>query len=246
MIYLLLPACNEEKAIGPLIQEAAAVLGRVSPSYSIVVIDDGSRDGTASAAKASLRAGTDALLTHERNYGLGRAMITGFLFLEDRLRPADIVVSMDADGTHLPGQIPRMVDEIHGGYDIVICSRFLRHATSKGVPLWRAWGSKGLNTMLRYLFRAPAVRDFSTNYRAYNEEASRLLIGHIESGELATPGFGFVAQSLILLCRSHLKVAEIPIALRYDRKQDASKMRVLATLGEYGKFILRDRRHRRW
>ncbi len=245
MIYLLLPACNEEKALGALIQEAASVLASTADGYSIIVVDDGSTDRTGDCAARVLRPGVDMLLTHEKNYGLGKAMITGFLFLKHRLDTADIVVSMDADGTHVPDQIPALVDAVQGGYDIVICSRFQRGATSTGVPLWRALGSKGLNTLLRYVFTASAVRDFSTNYRAYSAKAVRLLIQHIDSGMLATAGFGFVAQSLILLKKSQLKVTEVPIVLRYDRKQDRSKMRVLHTLVEYGRFLLEDVRRQR-
>jgi len=122
-MYLIIPAFNEAQSL-------PRVLGAIEDAKlkaEVVVVDDGSTDGTARTA-AALGA---RVIRHPFNMGYGAAIQTGYMYALDR--GADLLVQMDADGQHDPRQIPAMVEPIRRGEcDLVIASRFLE---ATGYPM---------------------------------------------------------------------------------------------------------------
>ena len=98
-----------------------------------MVVDDGSTDGTAEVASAAADSADLKVIRHERNLGLGAALRTGFGYILPQSSPDDIIVTMDADGTHSPKIIPDMLSVLSEGHDVVIASRFVSGGTVTGV-----------------------------------------------------------------------------------------------------------------
>ncbi len=130
--FLLLPAYNEAAHLPAVLAELAAL----APGFTVVVVDDGSRDATSEVA----RAGGALVVRHPFNLGYGAALQTGYKFALER--GARFLVQMDSDGQHDPGQIAKILAPVAGGeLDLAIGSRFFPGSnTSRG---WRATSAGG-------------------------------------------------------------------------------------------------------
>lgn len=160
MIYLLLPAYNEGENLKELLRDIRELSSTCTEPLHIVLVNDGSQDNTHQVAQKLLTKNSATILTHRENCGLGAALETGFAFLLHRLSEKDVVVTMDADNSHLPSQIPDLVSQIEKGSDLAMASRYIRGAVQKGVPLHRRLPSKILDSYLS-LSLSPTVSDFT-------------------------------------------------------------------------------------
>src|SRR5437899_8990360 len=114
-VFVVLPAYNEEANIGPLLQRIETAMGEAALRFEVIVVDDGSRDRTAEILAS--RAGSMPLriIQHPVNLGLGAAIRDGLHAAADLAAEHDIVVTMDADESHSPGLIQRMVFMLREG-----------------------------------------------------------------------------------------------------------------------------------
>src|SRR5262249_19236146 len=136
-------------------------------ALEVVLVDDGSTDGTEAVARSFADAFPITVLVNEQNRGLGRTFRRGMLEAMSRAAPDDVVVALDADGSHLPGLALRMVQRISEGFDVVIASRFAEGAVVRGVPSHRQLLSVGMSGLFHAIMPLSGVRDFSCGYRAY-------------------------------------------------------------------------------
>jgi len=196
-VVACIPAFNEEGHI------ASVILGVRPHVEKIIVCDDGSHDMTSEIAEA-LGA---KVLRHERNLGYGSALST--LFESARKENAGIMVVIDGDGQHDPGDIPRLIGPIiEGEADIVIGSRFLK--TSEGVPGYRKVGVKVITGTTNAVSRL-GITDSQSGFRAYSARA----LSQIFPSEM---GMGASVEILMKATEKGLSVAEIPIRIRYEEK----------------------------
>lgn len=224
MIYILLPAYNEEVALPLLLPRISQVMQQHRLTSRVIVVDDGSADRTAEVARAAEGV---QVLQHPQNMGLAAGLRTGLTHIALIAQPDDTVVTMDADNTHNPGLIPRMVQRIDEGFDVVIASRYRPGARVIGVPPIRQFLSDMGGWVYRLLLPIPGVRDYTCGYRAYR--AAVLQTARERWGDRFITETGFAAMVDILLklrLLDSILMTELPFILRYDRKPGASKMRV--------------------
>lgn len=240
-VFLVLPAYNEEGAIGSLLDRAAARAPEWGAPLRVIVVDDGSADRTAAVAESHPLAADGRLdvMRHEANRGLAAAMRTGIeAFLRHSAAPDDVMVTMDADDTHDPVYVYGLLECVRGGADVAICSRFVAGGEERGVTLFRKLLSRGAKRFMDLLAPIPGVRDISSGYRAYSrrilERASRAYGAHL----IQTPGGSVQAELLIRALALGARVEEIPFTLRYDLKQGPSKLGMATTIKGY--FLLRE------
>jgi dolichol-phosphate mannosyltransferase len=229
-LWLLLPAYDEAGNLGPLlddVREVARTWPAPSPPLTVVVVDDGSRDDTVAIARAP-RPGLDVtVLEHVVNQNLGAAMRTGIEHVLARAGPDDVLFAMDADHTHPPEAMPAMLARIDAGAGIVIASRFQPGAEVHGLTFVRklvSWLASGL---LQVLF--PGARDYTCGYRAYRVDLLRWGAARYGDDFLNQRGFSVMVDLLLKLRRKARRIDEVPLILRYDRKQGASKMKLVRT-----------------
>src|SRR5258705_8936510 len=108
------------------------------------------------------------VMTHEVNRGLGATIRDGLVRAVELAGPRDIIVTMDADDTHAPGLILRMVRMISEGHDVVIASRYRNGSRCVGVPLHRRALSLVASWLFRAVFPIRGVKDYTCGYRAYH------------------------------------------------------------------------------
>lgn len=227
-LWYMLPAYNEAANLRPLLADFHSTISgwAEAPATRVVVVDDGSSDDTAETARTA--PGVNAtVIVHDPNQGLGAAMRTGIEHVLAGAADDDWLVTMDADHTHPPELIPGMIAKAEAGADIVIASRFQPGAEVHGLDGLRKWISIVASWLLRVLF--PGARDYTCGFRCYRVGLLRWGKAHYGADFLNQQGFSVMVDLLLKLRRKARRIDEVPLILRYDRKQGASKMKIMQT-----------------
>jgi len=198
-----MPAYNEEAYI------AKTVLGARQHADRVLVVDDGSQDDTVPIAEA-LGA---IVVRHTTNKGYGGALQT--IFSTARDLGAEELVIIDSDGQHSPGDISRLLTELRRGNDVVIGSRFVE-GSAGDIPAYRKVGMKVLDTATTLAGNNLAITDSQSGFRAYGRKA-------IEAIHISGEGMSAGSEILIQISDHRLKVAEVPIRVRYDIEGTSSE-----------------------
>ena len=228
-IIAVLPAYNEEVNIGKLLTRISHSMCEADLNYEVIVVDDGSRDGTRQVLEECAATLPVRICSHPVNLGLGAAIRDGLQAAVELANDDDIIITMDADETHSPGLILRMGRLIQEGFDVVIASRYQPGARVLGVPWFRRFMSFGASWIFRILFPTPGVRDFTCGYRAYRAGALRKAIEHYGPSFVDQTGFQCMVDIILKLRTMDVIFGEVPMLLRYDLKGGGSKMRVYKT-----------------
>ena len=225
MIVTVLPAYNEAEALPPLLGRFQEIAGALD--HRIIVVDDGSTDGTAQAVEAFRDAAVPVeIVRHPKNRGLGAAVDTGLRAALARTTDGDFIVTMDADDTHPPSHIPAMLERARAGHDLVIASRFEPGAEWHGKTWDRVLFSYGVSWLFRILFPIRGVRDYTCGYRLYRRELVHAAYDRWGDRFLAERSFACMLDILLKMSRLRPRVVEVPLVFHYDRKPGPSKMQV--------------------
>lgn len=240
-VWIALPAYNEQDSLPPLLDAIKDALEPAGICYGVIVVDDGSRDGTARVVRQASASMPVELIAHDVNQGLAAALRTGLGAALARCGPDDVVVTMDSDNTHPPRLIADMLAQIRDGSDVVIASRFQPGAKVFGVPGSRKLYSDAARWLFQIMFPIRGVRDYTCGYRAYHTTALRQAVEKYGDGLITETGFSCMADLLLKLRSLPLTMSEVPLELRYDRRGADSKMRVVRTIRQTLLLILRRR-----
>jgi dolichol-phosphate mannosyltransferase len=243
MIYVVLPAYNEEKGLPLLLDSFLKLFEGHKLSYKIVIVDDGSTDSTASIAEQYARKMPLKLLKHGINKGLGAAMRTGLSYVAKISEPSDFVVTMDADNTHNPEVLLHMLKKIEQGADVVIASRYETGGEEVGLKFHRKILSRGASYLLGKCFRIEGAKDYTCGYRMYRASVIKSAFERYRKKFIVENSFVCMAEILIKVAYLPARVEEVPLILRYDLKEGISKMKKLRTIMRYMRFILREKRN---
>lgn len=240
-VIVVLPAYNEEPSLGRLLERLDQAMREDAMDYEIVVVDDGSTDGTARLVRRYSDYLPVHLECHDVNRGLGTTIRDGLKRAVALATDEDIVVVMDADNTHTPGLIRTMVRVVREGADVVIASRYRAGSHILGVPFHRKLLSLGARALLRAVFPIRGVRDYTCGYRAYRARVLRDAFRRYGDDFVNQQGFQCMIDILLKLRGLDLVFREVPLILRYDFKQGASKMKVARTIGQSITLVARRR-----
>ena len=229
-VFVVLPVYNEEARIGSLLDHIDDAMDDASIPYQVILVDDGSRDSTGSIIEKRAEQMPITLMRHEVNRGLGATIRDGLFAAAEASCDADIIITMDADDTHAPGLILRMVRMISEGHDVVIASRYREGSRCVGVPFHRLLLSHGASWLFRAVFPIQGVRDYTCGYRAYRARVVKDAFARYGEEFLDQGGFQCMVDILLKLRRMHIIFGEVPFILRYDYKEGGSKMNVTRTV----------------
>jgi dolichol-phosphate mannosyltransferase len=234
MIFVLLPAYNEEESLPRLIPKLQTTLTEMGEDFKILVCNDGSKDRTQSLLEEYANSIPLEVIQHKINRGLGEAMRDLFERATELVQPGDVIVRLDCDDTHEPEYIPSIVAKVRSGFDVVIASRFEPGGGQMGVSRYRAFISRSANLFMKVFFPIPELKEYSCGFRGYRAEKIREAIFFYGNNFIQLKGLGFTCtlEKLVKLKLIGAKFGEVPFMLRYDQKQSDSKMvSSITTLG---------------
>jgi dolichol-phosphate mannosyltransferase len=229
-IIVVLPAFNEALRIGVLLHHIHEAMAESRLSYQVVVVNDGSTDATEPIVRHCAEHMPITLERHATNLGLGATIRDGLSKASEIAAEQDIIITMDADDTHTPGLILRMIRMISEGYDVVIASRYQHESLTVGVPLSRRLLSRGASLLMRAVFPIRGVRDYTCGFRAYRARILKQAIERYGRSFMDQEGFQCMVDILLKLRKMPLIFGEVPFVLRYDHKEGGSKMNVAKTV----------------
>ena len=195
LVVIVIPAYNEAETLPTLLPRVREVL----PYAEILVVDDGSADETADAARA---AGA-IVASHPINLGYGAAIQTGYIY--GLARGAKAILQMDADGQHEPRSALRLLSELEAGADLVLGSRFLSGARTYRAPFARRVGMRLFSAISGTILGRP-VTDPTTGFQALSPAVARFYA----DGNFFPPDFPD-ADVLIRVGLAGFRVTEVPV-----------------------------------
>ncbi|MGB9778354.1 MAG: polyprenol monophosphomannose synthase [Candidatus Bathyarchaeales archaeon] len=227
-IAIILPTYCEAENIANIIR----TIEELGLHSLIVVIDDSSPDGTQKIVKQLQQEYKNiVLLTRPFKMGLGTAITAGFRYILSKKEAPEYIITMDADNSHNPEEIPKLFATAKKGYDIAVGSRYCEGGKVKGWKLSRLLISRTANKIVKILLKLP-INDFTSGFRCYSRRyiAKALPKLHSQTYEIQIET---IRQAKI----QNSKVAETPITFQ-NRKKGKSKL-TLTEIAAFSKYILK-------
>jgi len=222
-IGVILPTYCEAANIGQLIQEIEDLKQKIS----ILVIDDSSPDGTASIVRSLQKKYNNILLlVRPKKYGLGTAITDGFKVLLSLKNPPKYIVTMDADYSHNPKDVPGVVSAAKEGKGLAIGSRYCKGGRITNWSLFRLVTSRVANLIASVLVKAK-IHDYTSGLRCYSTKLVRAIVADLHSQT-----YEIQIETVWQACRRKFNVREVPMTF-VNRKKGKSKL----TPNEIKEFI---------
>ena len=211
-ILVIIPTYNERENIGLLIPE----IQKAVPGVHVLVVDDGSPDGTSAHVKQAFGpGGTVFVLDRKRKEGLGKAYVAGFRWALER--DYECMFEMDADFSHDPKYLPAFLEAIKEN-DLVIGSRYKTGVNVINWPMSRLLLSYYANMYARIVTGIP-VRDCTGGFKCFRRE----VLAALDLSSIASSGYSFQIEVNYFAWKQGFRIAEIPIVFT-DRSRGKSKM----------------------
>jgi dolichol-phosphate mannosyltransferase len=211
-ILVVIPTYNEAENIGRLLP----VVLRQAEGIEVLVVDDGSPDGTGALIREMMKGEPRIqLLERGKKMGLGSAYVAGFKYALSN--GYDFIFEMDADFSHSPQEIPQFLDKI-SEYDLVVGSRYTNGVRVLNWPISRLLLSYGANVYTRFMTGLP-IYDATGGYKCYR----RSVLEAIDLDRIKSNGYAFQIEMTYKAWKKGFRIVEIPIIF-LDRRQGTSKM----------------------
>ncbi|MDY7029871.1 MAG: glycosyltransferase family 2 protein [Spirochaetota bacterium] len=207
LLSIIIPVYNEEETVQEVVERVLDVPYR----KEVIVVDDGSTDGT-----RQILSGLDApeikRVFHEKNYGKGRAIGTGLAHAT-----GDILLIQDADLEYNPAEYPVLLQPIfEGRADVVYGSRFAGSGAHRVLYFWHYIGNRFL-TLLSNMFTDLNLTDMETCYKVFTKKA-------LEDITIEEPRFGFEPEITAKIAKKHLRIYEVPVSYYGRTYQEGKKI----------------------
>jgi len=210
---VVIPTYNESDNLAPLVSQVMDL-----PCFRVLVVDDNSPDGTGDLAEDLRRQyrGRVQVLHRPAKLGLGTAYVEGFrVALQGE---QSYIFQMDADFSHDPRDLPRLLGPLHRGADLSIGSRYVAGGATRGWPLWRLVMSR-LGSVYAAIILGLPIRDVTGGYRGWRRQT----LENIGLETVRSEGYAFQLEMAYRCARRNGRIAEIPI-LFSERRRGSSKM----------------------
>jgi dolichol-phosphate mannosyltransferase len=215
-VLVVIPTYEERDNLRPVL----ARLDEAAPDAHVLIVDDASPDGTGELADELAAADPRITVLHRPGKeGLGAAYLAGFSWALQR--DYQVVVQMDADGSHPPEALPSMLDALGGGVDgadLVLGSRYVSGGEVRNWPAHRQWLSRGGNLYSRVALGI-SVRDVTAGYRAFR----RQVLAELDLDTVSSQGYCFQIDMAWRAVQGGFRVVEVPITFT-ERQRGKSKM----------------------
>jgi dolichol-phosphate mannosyltransferase len=215
-VWVVLPTYDERDNLVPLVRAVRAQLSGVAPDHTILIVDDSSPDGTGELADQLAREDSHVKVLHRpRKEGLGQAYLAGFEVA--LLAGAELILEMDADFSHDPAYLPRMI-EAAADADLVLGSRYVPGGGTRNWGRLRSLVSRGGCWYARAVLGVP-IRDLTGGFKCFRRE----VLEAVDLSRIRSQGYAFQVELTYRALQLGFRVKEIPIVFT-DRRVGQSKM----------------------
>jgi dolichol-phosphate mannosyltransferase len=236
-LHFVIPALNERGNLDKLGERLRAAVAAVGKPARVVLVDDGSTDGTGDAAPAAFAPLEVRVVTHPRNLGVAAAFRNGFTAAMEGTPDDDLVVTLEADNTSDVGELVKLVNLAAGGTDLVLASCYAPGGGVDGTTLFRVVLSGGANWLMRVWFGLWKLHTFSSFYRVYRVAPLRAVFAAADGDPLRERGVASVVELLVRFKAKGCSIAEVPVVLRSKERVGRSKMKVIPTMLGYFRIM---------
>jgi len=244
-VHVVIPALNEAANIGRVLEDLRAARDRLPHGMiaRVLLVDDGSVDGTSEVARAGAGDLSFEVLRHDEPQGPGRAFANAFARLERVLSEHDFVLTLEADNTSRVELVERMLLRSREGYDAVFASPYAYGGAIVHTHAMRTGLSHLANTFVKEFLGIHGLLTVSSFYRLYTGAAVGRLQERFGPGILERPGFECMVEVTLKMIYLGMSISEVAMVLDSSRRVGSSKMRITRTgLGYLALF----RRKRAW
>ncbi len=213
-IIIVIPTYNEAKNIHILIENFFSLYN----NFSILIVDDNSPDGTSLEVKKNQKKYSNLyLIKRNKKLGLGGAYIEGFRFCLDK--GYDVIIQMDADLSHSPKYIFKMIQKLKD-FDLVVGSRYVKKGGVLNWPLNRIILSRGGNIFAKKLLGIN-INDLTSGFKCFRSK----MLENIDFSDIRCKGYGFQIEMVYRVFLKGFNIFEYPIVFK-GRKKETSKMSI--------------------
>jgi dolichol-phosphate mannosyltransferase len=236
MIRFVIPAYNEAENVPRLLADLAPRARALGAR--VIIVDDGSSDGTGDAVRARAEDMHLAVVRHPVNAGLGAAINTGIRAALSEASDDDAIVTLEADTTSDLEDLPTMLAEFERGADVVLASVYAPGGALLGVSKPRIALSKSVSTAFRYAGGLSQLHTLSSLYRVYRAGTLRSAAETYGYLLVREPGFAANVELLLKLYAAGARFAEVPTTNDWSTRKGSSKMRLRPTATAYFRVML--------
>ncbi len=233
--YLVLPVYNEISNIDILIQSIKTLAIEIENNYHIkvIMVDDGSRDGTPDRARKLADRLDLVILKHENNQGPGQAFGTGFSYLASVMADDDLVITMEGDNTSRIELLKQMLHRLEEGYDVILASPYLYGGGIEHTNSWRVFLSSMANLFVKELLGIHGLLTVSSFFRLYRVPLLRKLQLCYGPEIIECNGFECMTELIMKMVFMKTKMSEVEMVLDAKARAGKSKMKIFATIWGY-------------
>jgi len=231
VIRFVIPAYNEAENVPRLLEDLAPRARALGAR--VIVVDDGSNDGTAEVVRAHAQDMHLAIVRHPVNGGLGAAVNTGIRAALGESSDDDAIVTLEADTTSDLDDLPTMLAQFDRGHDVVLASVYAPGGKLIGVSRPRVAVSKAVSNTFRVLGGLRELHTLSSLYRVYRAGTLRRAAETYGYLLVREPGFAANVELLLKLYAAGARIAEVPTVNDWSRRKGSSKMKLLPTSQAY-------------
>ena len=245
LLHVVIPARNEAPNIGHVLGDLRRAAEQHAGHFGValVLVDDGSTDGTGERAREAAGPLPITVLRHPAARGPGAAFATGFVHLASVLDPDDLVLTLEADNTSRLEILELMLRRIDEGYDAVFASPYMYGGGIVQTGALRVALSHMANAYVKECLGVHGLLTVSSFYRLYRGGSLMQLQRRFGAGILERSGFECMVEMTMKMMGLGMGISEVPLVLDTSRRVGRSKMRLMRTIGGY---IALFRRRRSW
>lgn len=237
MMYFVVPAYNEERDL-PIFLASLAKWRGIKSVNKLIMVDDGSTDGTAAVIKSFIKRLPIKLISYKPNKGPGTAFRRGLGAAIKLAKSDDLIVTMECDNTSDLKILDRMIGKISEGADVCVASYYTRGGGFADVSWWRILVSHIGNLVIRNGCSIKEIQTYSSFYRVYRAGILKNLAKNTGGRLFIENGFACVVEILARLKKLGAKLSEVPMILVGSNRQGKSKMRQIPTALGYFRVLL--------
>ncbi len=234
-LTLVIPVLNEAANLERLFASLSSLERQLKQDLRlhVLLVDDGSTDGTSDLARKLGKSLDLTILRHEKNMGPGRAFATAFIHLGKKLGSDELVITMEGDNTSRLELIRQMLLRLQEGFDVILASPYMYGGGIRNTSAFRVFMSTMANLFVKELLGLNGILTVSSFFRLYTGRFLKRMQSIYGSGIIERPGFECMTEMMMKMVMINTKLSEIAMVVDTHARVGKSRMHIWRTVRGY-------------